>query len=121
MTGQFCWIELMTRDSGAARGFYADLFGWSYRDEGPDGGPSYHVFEPEAGGPGGGIMTAPEAEIPTAWMPYVAVDDLEGSLDHARRLGGTVKVEPMEVPGWGRFAVIQDPSGGVLGLWRAKG
>lgn len=40
--GEFCWAELGTTDTGAAKQFYGPLFGWSHVDhemgEG-DGGP----------------------------------------------------------------------------------
>jgi len=44
--GEFCWAELGTTDTGAAKQFYGPLFGWSHVDhemgEG-DGGP-YPTF-----------------------------------------------------------------------------
>lgn len=118
MTGQFCWMELTTGDDAAAREFYRGMFGWTYRNASPDGAPAYHMFEPADGALGGGIMTKPRTELPTAWMPYISVDDLGAAVARARELGGTVQVEPMPVPGHGRFAVIQDPTGGVVGLWK---
>ena len=33
--GTFCWIELGTTDTGAARNYYKDLFGWSDADVRP--------------------------------------------------------------------------------------
>jgi hypothetical protein len=33
--------------------------------------------------------------------------------------GGSVLKEKSEVPGMGRFAVIADPQGGVIGVWEA--
>ena len=32
--GQFCWVELSTNDTAAAKAFYGELFGWTY-DEMP--------------------------------------------------------------------------------------
>lgn len=121
MSGQFCWMELASGDDTAALDFYHGMFGWSYRNGSPGGAPAYQMFEPAADGPGGGVMVKPEAAMPTAWMPYIAVDDLAGTVAKARSLGGTIKVEPMPVPGHGRFAVVQDPTGGIVRLWVNEG
>ena len=118
MAHEFCWIELTTDDTGKAKSFYAGLFGWSFADMEMSQGGTYSMFEPAAGGPGGGIMTKPMPEVPAAWTPYVAVDDLEASVAKVTDLGGTVHMGPTPVPGFGSFAIIADPSGGVLGIWR---
>ena len=36
--GTFCWVELATTDSAAAKKFYTELFGWTFTDSpiGPD-------------------------------------------------------------------------------------
>jgi hypothetical protein len=118
MAGDFCWIEMVTEDRPVAQRFYGDLFGWSYEEVSMGGGGIYAMFQPGAGGPGGGIMAKPMPGLPTTWMPYVAVDDLEAAVQRVRDLGGAVQVEPKPVPGHGRFAVVADPTGGVIGLWR---
>ncbi len=115
---EFCWVEMVTDDRKAAQSFYGDLFGWSYEEVPMRDGQHYAMFRPEAGGPGGGIMNKPDSKLPTTWMPYVAVTDLEAAVARVATLGGSVQVVPTAIPGMGSFAVIQDPTGGVLGLWR---
>ena len=118
MAHEFSWIELTTDDTGAAKGFYAELFGWSFDELPMDNGGVYSMFQPAAGGPGGGIMAKPMPEVPTAWMPYVLTEDLEASVKRVEELGGSVIMGPTPVPGHGIFAVIADPTGGVIGLWK---
>lgn len=118
MAHEFTWIELTTDNTEAAKGFYAELFGWRYDELPMDIGGVYSMFQPAAGGPGGGIMAKPMPEVPTAWMPYVLTEDLEASVKRAEELGGAVRVPPTPVTEHGAFAVIADPSGGVIGLWR---
>ena len=118
---EFCWVEMVTEDSKAAQSFYGDLFGWSYEGVPMQNGQQYAMFQPEAGGPGGGIMHKPDPRLPTTWMPYVAVADLEAAVAKVATLGGSVQVGPTPIPGRGSFAVIQDPTGGVIGLWRCEG
>jgi len=118
MANDFCWIEMCTDNPEAAKSFYGKLFGWSYNEMEMDQGGIYSMFEPAAGGPGGGIMAKPMPGAPTAWMPYVATDDLEASVAKVFDLGGKVIMDATPVPGHGVFAVISDPTGGVIGLWK---
>jgi hypothetical protein len=39
---------------------------------------------------------------------------------YLRRLGATVVRDVTEIPGYGSFSIIQDPTGGVLGLWTSS-
>lgn len=118
MANEFCWIELSTDDTGAAKSFYGELFGWGYEEMTMEQGGVYSMFQPAAGGPGGGIMPKPMPEVPTAWLPYVLTEDLEAAVKRVEELGGVVHVPPTPVAEHGAFAVIADPSGGVVGLWR---
>jgi hypothetical protein len=49
---------------------------------------------------------------------YVQVDDLDGYLERAGKLGGKTLIPPTEVPGMGRFAWLTDPEGTIVGLWK---
>ncbi len=44
-------------------------------------------------------------------MGYIAVEDIDAAVKKTPELGGTVLHGPQEVPGVGRFAIIQDPTG----------
>lgn len=48
---------------------------------------------------------------------YVGVEDLRTSLQKVKELGGKVIVEPMPIPGFGEFAMFQDPDGAMMGLF----
>lgn len=68
-------------------------------------------------GPIGGIVE--EKNIPMShWMPYVAVNDVDASAAKVKELGGTVCVPPTDIPGTGRFAVIGDPTGGYMSIYK---
>ncbi|UCD65233.1 MAG: VOC family protein [Candidatus Zixiibacteriota bacterium] len=115
--GTFCWNELMTRDVPAAAKFYSELLGWEAADSGMPG-MKYTVFK-IAGKDAGGLMEMPAEipkEVPDHWMTYIAVADIDAVVKKTLELGGTVLHGPQEVPGVGRFAVIQDPTGAVVSL-----
>jgi uncharacterized protein len=62
-------------------------------------------------------MAGPEwpADLPTHWMVYFAVDDVDATATKAGELGGAVPVPPTDIA-IGRFAVLNDPSGAVFSV-----
>lgn len=114
--GAFSWCELMTTDVEAAKAFYTKLFGWDTEDMSMPG-MAYTVVK--AGGNGiGGIMPMPkEAKgTPPAWNTYVTVNDVDLTAKTAEQLGAKLCVPPRDIPGVGRFCVIQDPQGAVINI-----
>ena len=49
-------------------------------------------------------------------MDYATVDDVEICIAKAEGAGGKVIVAPLDVPGVGRMAIIEDPAGHAVGL-----
>lgn len=118
--GHPSWFDLMTPDVGAVTDFYRQLFGWSYRDSGPDFGNYHMALTQERNA--AGIGEPPEgSDAPPAWTVYYATDDADATTARAAELGATVLSEPFEVPGQGRMSIVQDPTGAVFGLWQPLG
>ena len=119
--GLFGWVDLSTSDVDAAKGFYNELFGWSYEDIPTPMGPSYSMCrlgdDVVAGiGPQPPAMAASGA--PSMWNSYVLVDDAEATCAAASSAGGTVLMAPADIMDQGRLAVLADPSGAAVGLWQ---
>ncbi|MGH7294165.1 MAG: VOC family protein [Polyangiaceae bacterium] len=118
MPNAFCHIELSTGDVAASKKFYRSLFKWKLQTMGKAMGGYTTIDVGE--GVGGGMMTKMMPEQPTAWLPYVMVDDVKKTIAKARKLGADVKVDYMEIPGgMGAFGVFVDPSGAGIGVWEA--
>lgn len=120
-TSTFVWNELATTDPDSCRGFYTDLFGWTARDMnmGPSG--NYTILSTNGKDIAGIYKMKPEQlqmGLPSHWMSYVGVEDVDKSADKARTLGGRILVPPMDIPTVGRFAVIADPSGAAIALFK---
>jgi predicted enzyme related to lactoylglutathione lyase len=49
---------------------------------------------------------------------FVEVDDIDKVLSKVERLGGRITMQKEEIGGVGLTAVIQDPEGNVIGLWK---
>ena len=119
--GTFCWVELATSDSAAAKTFYSQLFGWECVDNpmGPDS--FYTILRLNGKDVGGLFQLMPEmaAEgVPPNWLSYVSVANADETAEKAKAAGATLMKEPFDVATLGRMAVIQDPTGGVFALWQ---
>jgi uncharacterized protein len=108
-------LELCTSDLTAASAFYATLLGW--RPEWIETRAGSYLALDTGGEVPGGI--AQSAAVQPLWLPYVEVDRIDEATDRARRLGGSVLVEPRECPsGW--RSVVSTAGGGEIGLWQPK-
>ena len=82
-----------------------------------DGGT--YTFFKQGDRPVGGMMSMQSLglkDVPSHWMAYLTVENVDDACARCKELGGTIVMEPMDVPGIGRFAIIADPSEAALGL-----
>jgi uncharacterized protein len=117
--GTLCWTELTTSDLRAAESFYTGLFGWSAKRSDPASGMEYTEMS-NNGQPGVGMMPKPPqmpAHVPSYWMPYFWVENVDTSADKAKQLGAKLFVPPQDIPKVGRFSVVSDPQGAVFALF----
>jgi predicted enzyme related to lactoylglutathione lyase len=119
--GQFCWVDLVSRDMSEAREFYRRLFGWQSTDLDTQGGPPYAHFELAGRSVAGlGQMTQEmlNKKLPAMWNSYVHVDDIQAVCAKVTQLGGTITVPVMKILDAGSRAFIRDPTGAQVGLWQ---
>lgn len=119
MANPFVHVELQTRDLAQARDFYARLFDWKLEDI-PASGDMLYTLIKVGEGTGGGMFANPDPRLPSHWLPYVAVDDIDASTRKARDLGATVLQDVIPVGEFGWRSVIMDPAGAVIAMWKPK-
>jgi predicted enzyme related to lactoylglutathione lyase len=112
-------VELATTDVDKAKSFYQSLFDWQLSDVDMGGGMSYTMIQVSEG-TGGGMMKQMIPNAPSAWLPYVQVDDIRTATDTAKSLGATIMRDVMEVMDAGWLSIFRDPTGAMLGLWQPK-
>ncbi len=119
--GDFVWYEHMTKDTRAGIAFYTEVMGWKTQPFTTPGDPDYVMFVSEQG-PLGGITTLPPQAVamgaPPHWMAHVVVDDVDAAAALVEKLGGKLFVGPLDVATIGRFAVISDPQGAILSVFK---
>ena len=116
----FGWAELNARGLERAIGFYEDVFGWRAATQpGGEDAPPYTEFKLDDQSVAGAMEMNPgvPAEVPSYWMVYFNVDDVDRAHQVALDAGATAMVPPQEFPG-GRFAILSDPQGAMFGLLR---
>ena len=125
--GALCWTELTTTDTFTAERFYTALFDWKPKHSAP-GSPMPYTELTVAGanGPSIGMMPKPPhmpANVPSFWMPYFMVADVDAAAAKATSLCAQVHFGPMTIPGGGRFAALADPQGAAFAVFTptAKG
>ena len=116
--GHIGWCDLMSDDVDKARDFYTGVLGWDTEVMDIGQGP-YTVFKADDR-PVAGLMAkppeGPASFAPTAWTSYVTVDDVDARTARVAAAGGSVLAGPMDIPTVGRMSIIQDPTGGVIGI-----
>lgn len=102
------YVEFCAQDLEVVKRFYAEAFGWSFQDWGPD----YTAFS--GAGVEGGFRGG---ETPSAGGALVILyaTDLDAAEQRVSAAGGTI-TERHEFPGGRRFH-FRDPAGNVLGVW----
>ena len=123
---RFGWNELMTTDPEGAKKFYAQVFGWGSRDmalsdptqPAEEDEPAYTLWTVE-GGEAGGMMKMEGDEyenVPPHWLSYVSVENVDQTAEAVRQAGGRIVAGPLDIKDIGRFYIIADPQGAVLGI-----
>lgn len=115
--GRFAWNELVTKNVPAAKKFYGRLLGWKTQPFGK--GVPYTLFK-KGREMAGGMLKHPHPERPSLWVPYVVVDDVDATVKKGVKLGAQLVLPPHNIPTVGRIAVLADPQGAVIGIFKPK-
>jgi len=116
----FVGDNLMTSDVKAAQEFYGKLLGWTGEtmDLGELG--PYTTIMRGAQEAAGMIPMPEDAKTHPYWQSYVLVGSVEKFHAKAIELGGREYFPRTEIPGYGAFSCIGDPSGAALCLIEFK-
>lgn len=116
MKNTFGWMQLQSSSVEEAHTFYEKLFAWKVEHKGMEDDESY--TEIDAGeGPCAGISVA--ENVPSMWLPFVNVDNVQTYTQRAEELGAHILTEPLEIAeGMGWYSVLQDPTGAIIGLYQ---
>jgi predicted enzyme related to lactoylglutathione lyase len=114
--GHVHWSELSTRSPQKARRFYEQALGWRFEAM-PTADGEYLVAHAGETPVAGFFEMKGErfAGVPEHWFTYIAVDDVDARVAKAERLGAKLHRPIFDVPGVGRIAVLEEPTGAMIG------
>lgn len=114
--GDITHIEIPVVDMAAAKDFYSQLFGWDI--QAPPGFEDYPMWRaPNAVSGGGLVQRTDEFTQPRS---FVEVDSIDATIGRAEELGSQVVQAKRPITETSAWALIQDPSGNVIGLYEGN-
>jgi predicted enzyme related to lactoylglutathione lyase len=116
--GRFVWHDHTSGDPEAAKTFYAELLGWDY-DVWKAGEWDYPMIKVDDQTHGG--FGPSQGGAPPHWLLHVLVDDVDAAAERVKAAGGSIIVDPMDIPEVGRMVVTADPQGAVVSLFASAG
>ncbi|MEM6877111.1 MAG: effector binding domain-containing protein [Bacteroidota bacterium] len=109
MNNSFVFADLSTYDLNTTANFYAKVFDWNF----PDAASAYLVAHYQ-GKEVCGIYEMPQKfkgmKMPSFWMSYIQVEDIDAAVEKARSLGGIIELVDKN-QAIGKIALIRDPLG----------
>jgi predicted enzyme related to lactoylglutathione lyase len=116
--GSITWRDLTVPDAKEVRDFYADVVGWKFAEHNMGEYADYNVLTRDKGECVGGIChkRGPNEKIPSQWMIYITVDNVEARAKTCEEKGGKILDGPKTM-GNATLCVIQDPAGAVCALY----
>jgi len=108
------YIEFTTTDIERTKEFYGNVFGWNFKDWGPD----YIDCAPSISGIALGFARGEASQTQAKGAPLAVLysSDLKATEAAIIAAGGSIVVPTFEFPGGRRFH-FSDGLGNVLGVW----
>ncbi|HEX4929889.1 MAG TPA: VOC family protein [Gaiellaceae bacterium] len=117
--GTLLWNQCHTPDPVRATEFYVAVFGYETDEVDLGGEQRFRVLKVNGRGIGG--VREPVGGEPPHWSVTFAVADADETASRTKELGGSVLMEPFDLPEIGRLAVLHDSSDAVFQLMASAG
>jgi len=120
--GSIGWTDLTVNDAEDIRKFYSEVVGWKADPVDMGGYNDFTMTSLASGEAVAGVCHAKGGNtgLPTQWIMYVTVEDIEASASRCKTLGGKILNGPTGSPGKDRTCLIQDPAGAVMALYQSS-
>lgn len=117
--GGIVWEDLRSTSPKQAIAFYGSVFGYEMHPLAGAGSDYVRFHQPGDEAPLGGMggMFGPSEGVPSHWLVYFGVADIDAAVQAAERGGGQVLAPAFETP-FGQMAGLADPAGAVF--WIAQ-
>ena len=111
--GKIAWIDLTVENCRAVADFYQSVMGWDLTTVDVE---DYQGFCAVMSGTDTPIAEichkrAANQSIPSQWLMYVMVEDLEQGMRHCEAAGSEVIIRNRDMGSFGQMSINQDPAG----------
>ena len=116
--GAIDWRDICVPDAVALRDFYSEVVGWTYEAVQVEDYEDFTMID-STGAPVAGICHARgiNAELPSDWLVYITVKNLDESLTKLIHAGGAILAGP-NVIDTVHYCVVRDPAGAPFSLYQ---
>ncbi|MCP2164789.1 VOC family protein [Goodfellowiella coeruleoviolacea] len=120
--GEFCWMDLKTRDVAGTAAFLTAALDWRFAVAEADWRRATAVFlaQHRIGGVSDLADPVYPPDTPAHIAYYLAVDDVDRRAEAAEAAGARLVVPPFDAGDQGRMATLVDPVGAAVSLWQAR-
>lgn len=120
--GMLSWVDLTVENAPEIRDFYSKVVGWESAPVPMDDYDDFCMIPPGDDVPAAGICHSrgSNKDLPSQWLIYISVENLNESIANCEALGGKVISPPRNYADMGRYCVIKDPAGAVMALFENK-
>jgi predicted enzyme related to lactoylglutathione lyase len=119
--GLIAWVDQTSEDAEKVRDFYEAVVGWQPSPVKMGDYSDFNMMRPDDDHPVAGVCHSRghNADLPTGWLIYIIVENLDSSMEACTRMGGKVVAGPKDLGEHGRYCVVEDPGGALAALYQA--
>lgn len=118
--GSITWFDLTVPNAEEVRDFYSKVVGWKSSPVSMGEYDDFAMIAPGSEKVASGICykRGTNKDLPSQWLIYITVADLDKSLEECRSNGGKVLGKIKNMGESARYCVIEDPAGAVCVLFQ---
>ncbi len=115
------WTDIAVKNADELKDFYSEVFGWTVQEvpmEDENGKYADYAMVDKNGEGVGGVChkRGMNSNLPSQWIVYFTVENVQKSIETCNNMGGKVLKETKNDDGELFFALLEDPSGAVVGI-----
>lgn len=107
--GNWMWQEIWTNDIDQSQRFYKKLA--NFESKSKTLSEHHYAYLAINNTPAFGFVTKPNDDVPTAWVNYIKVSDINETLKKVKMNGGDILMAPTKEVRNGTVAIVRDPAG----------
>ena len=115
------WTDIAVENADELKDFYSQVFGWTVQEvpmEDENGTYADYAMVNKNGDGIGGVChkRGVNIDLPSQWIVYFTVENVQKSIETCKNMGGSVLKETKNEEGELFYALLKDPSGAVIGI-----